>query len=164
MTRGFAIAAAALALVAACEAKKGQPSGIGKWRVGGAHPTVRADAKDGICTQDKTSTGRPVTWCHTLPPIKVGNRAATVDLYFDGHGDDGALIEIQLGIRGCVEDELDRWIRAALGAPIETRATRAYWKNDFLWLAALMPSEPGRCLVHVLPLSETAEIERIKNR
>jgi hypothetical protein len=39
---------------------------------------------------------------------------------------------------------------------------RGYWKNAFLWAAALMPSEPGRCLVHFLPLSENAEIARIK--
>jgi hypothetical protein len=31
-----------------------------------------------------------------------------------------------------------------------------------MWVAALMPSEPGRCLVHFLPLSETAEIARIQ--
>ncbi len=151
-----------LVLLGACEAKKGQPSGIGKWRVGGANPTVRKQAVEGICSKDTTSAGRAVTWCHTMPPMKIANRTATVDLYFDGHGDDGALIEIQLGIRGCVEDDLDRWIRTALGPPVETRATRGFWKNDFMWVAALMPSEPGRCLVHFLPLSETAEIDRIK--
>lgn len=151
-------------LLAACEGKKGQPSGIGKWRVGGANPTVRKNATEGICSKDTTSSGRKVTWCHTMPPMKIANRTATVDLYFDGHEDDGALIEIQLGVRGCVEDDLDRWIRAALGPPKETRSTRGYWQNDFMWVAALMPSEPGRCLVHFLPLSEATEIERIKQK
>lgn len=151
-----------LVLLAACEAKQGQPSGIGKWRVGGANPTVRKAATEGICSKDTTSAGRAVTWCHSMPPMKIANRTATVDLYFDGHGDDGKLIEIQLGVRGCVEDDLDRWMRTALGPPAETRATRGYWKNDFMWVAALMPSEPGRCIVHFLPLSETSEIERLR--
>ncbi|HSR98933.1 MAG TPA: hypothetical protein VLM79_17875, partial [Kofleriaceae bacterium] len=74
------------------------------------------------------------------------------------------LIEIQLKVRGCHEDELDQWMRSALGPPIETRSTRAYWKNSFLWAAALLPSEPGRCLVHLLPLSENGEIDRIKQK
>jgi len=147
----------------ACEAKKGQPSGIGRWRVGGANPTVRKDAKDGICSKEDTSaSGRPVTWCHSLPPIKVANRTASVDLYFNGHADDAPLIEVQLNIRGCVENDLDRWLRGVLGVPIETVEKRAYWKNDFMWVGAIMPSDPGKCRVHILPLSETAEIERIK--
>jgi hypothetical protein len=31
-----------------------------------------------------------------------------------------------------------------------------------MWIAAMMPSEPGRCLVHLLPIDEGSEIERIK--
>ena len=53
-------------------------------------------------------------------------------------------------------------MRQNFGVPVESKATRAYWKNSFLWAAALMPSEPARCVVHFLPLSENAEIERIK--
>ena len=148
-------------LVAACEPKKAEPSGIGPWRF---TKTTRKDATQGICAKETTSTGRAVTWCHTMPPIKIVDRTATVDLYFDGHADDGKLIEIQLSVRGCVEDDLDRWIRGVMGPPIETRGTRAYWQNSFMWIAALMPSDPGRCLVHLLPRSETAEIERIKQK
>lgn len=150
-----------LLALAACEPKKAEPSGIGKWRF---TKSVRKDAVEGICSKETTSTGRAVTWCHTMPPIKVVSRAATVDLYFDGHGDDGKLIEIQLVVRGCILDELDSWIRSVMGPPIETRATRAYWQNSFMWIAALMPSDPGRCRVHLLPRSETAEIERIKQK
>jgi hypothetical protein len=113
-----------LLALSACEPKKAQPSGIGKWRVGGANPTVRKNATEGICAKDTTSAGRAVTWCHTMPPMKIANRTATVDLYFDGHGDDGKLIEIQLGVRGCVEDDLDRWLRSALGPPKETSGHR----------------------------------------
>jgi len=152
----------AVLLVTACEAKKGEPSGIGKWRF---TTTVARDAKrDGICSKDTTSTGQPVTWCHTLPPIKAAGRVATVDLYFAGHAEDGKLIEIQLGIRGCREDDLDRWLRGVFGPPIETRSTRSYWQNSFMWIGALMPSDPGACRVHLLPLSEKSEIERIKQK
>lgn len=149
-----------IALVAAaCEPKKAEPSGIGKWRF---TKTVRKDAVEGICSKETTEAGRAVTWCHTMPPIKIGNRAATVDLYFEGHADDGKLVEIQLGVRGCVEDELDRWIRAVMGPPVETRATRAYWQNRFMFIAAMMPKDPGRCVVYLLPLAEKAEIDRRK--
>ena len=158
----------ALVLVTGCEKKKGQPSGIGKWRLAtSTNPTLYSDlvkAKEGICSKDTSSTGKPIIYCHQLTPIKVGSRTATVDLYFDGHADDAKLVEIQLGVRGCIEDELDRWIRSALGPPIETRATRGYWQNDFIWVAALMPSDPARCLVHVLPASEKSEIERLKQK
>ena len=33
-------------------------------------------------------------------------------------------------------------MRTAFGPPIETKSTRGYWKNSFLWAAALLPSEP----------------------
>lgn len=149
--------------LAACEARKGEPSGIGSWRFG--HTTVANAKKAGLCDATTTSEGnRKITWCHQMPPLKIANRNTTVDLYFEGHADDGKLIEIQLGVRGCVEEDLDRWLRSGFGPPKETRATRAYWQNSFLWIAALMPDEPGHCLVHLLPVSETAEIERIKQK
>ena len=31
-----------------------------------------------------------------------------------------------------------------------------------MWIGALLPAEPGRCVMHMLPLSEQAEIARIK--
>lgn len=149
-----------LLLLAACEAKKGEPNGIGQWRFG--HTTPKIARKYGLCDHTDTSTGRKVTWCHQMPPLKIANRNTTVDLYFDAQSDDANLIEIQLVVIGCNEDDLDRWVRSALGPPKETRSTRAYWQNSFMWVAALMPSEPGRCSIHFLPLSETTEIERIK--
>jgi len=57
----------------------------------------------------------------------------------------------------------ERWMRERFGPPIENKATREYWKNSFLWAAAFLPSEPGRCIIHLLPLSENAEIERLKS-
>ncbi|MBA3817922.1 MAG: hypothetical protein H0X17_03450 [Deltaproteobacteria bacterium] len=166
MTRGPRLAAAlavtAGALIAsACESRKPEPSGIGRWRF---TKSVRGDVKDGVCQPTELTDGRKATWCFALPPYKVANRAAEVDLYFNGSDAKAPLIEIQLKIRGCVEQDLDRWMRATYGVPIETKATRAYWKNSFLWAAAMMPSEPGRCVVHLLPLSEAAEIARIQQR
>jgi len=149
------------ALVASCDKKTTDFSGVGNWRF---TSTTLADAKRGVCQPTELSDGRKATWCFALPPFKVGKRSAEVDLYFLGAEPSAKLIEIQLKVRGCVEDELDQWMRSAFGPPIETKSTRAYWKNSFLWAAALLPSDPGRCIVHFLPLSENAEIERIKLR
>ncbi|MGN6108976.1 MAG: hypothetical protein ACTHU0_27975 [Kofleriaceae bacterium] len=156
-----AIALGSLAALAACSERKPEPSGVGQWRF---PRTVRADAKAGVCQPTTLDDGRKVTWCFAMPPFKVAGRVAEVDLYFGGTEDTSPLIEIQLKVRGCVEADLERWMRTNFGPPIETKPTRGYWKNSFLWAAALMPSEPGRCLVRLLPLSEGAEIERIKLR
>jgi hypothetical protein len=159
--RALLLLAAALAAGPACE-HKGEPAGLGRWTF---TRSKLADAgKAGRCQPTELADGRKATWCFGLQPIKAGGRVAEIDLYFGGTADDAKLIEIQLKVRGCVEDDLDRWMRERFGTPFETKATRAYWKNSFLWAAALMPSEPGRCMVHLLPVSEGAEIERIKLR
>ena len=154
-----ALAGLALAAGAGCE-KKGDPAGLGRWTF--TRSTLAHAKQSGRCQPTELADGRKATWCFGLQPIKVGERSAAIDLYFAGVEDSAKLIELQLQVRGCVEEDLDRWIRERFGPPFETRASRAYWKNSFLWAAALLPSEPGRCLVHFLPLSETAEIERIK--
>ena len=149
-----------LALVA-CEGRAPEPRGLGPYQFG---RMTRGQIHDGVCQPTDLSDGRKATWCFALPPIKVEKRVAEVDAYFLGSDSTAPLIEVQLKVRGCVEDELDRWMRARFGPPIETKSTRAYWKNSFLWAGAFLPSEPGRCLVHFLPLSENAEIERIKQQ
>ncbi len=150
---------AAVVLAASCSEKKAEFAGVGKWRFG--HSTLKS-ATEGVCQPTDLTDGRKATWCFAQTPYKVGKRVADVDLYFLGTEPTAPLIEIQLKVRGCLEDELDQWMRTSFGAPVETKATRGYWKNSFLWAAALMPSEPGRCVVHFLPLSENAEIARIK--
>ncbi len=145
--------------VAGCEQKPAEFSGVGTWRF---TTSTLKDVKDGVCQPTDLNDGRKATWCFAQPPFKIGKRVADVDLYFLGTEPDAKLIEIQLKIRGCVEEELENWMRAAFGPPVENKSTRGYWKNSFLWAAALMPSEPGRCVVHFLPISENAEIERIK--
>jgi len=151
----------ALVGLAACSGRAPEFDGIASWRF---NHTTRKDITEGLCQPADLDDGRKATWCFLQPPVKVGERTAEVDLYFLGTEPTAPLIEIQLKVRGCREPELEHWMRAAFGPPIESKATRAYWKNTFLWAAALMPSEPGRCLVHLLPLSENAEIERIKQR
>ncbi len=168
-----------LALLAGCEGRKAEPAGIGYWVFG---RTTLANVHSGNCQPTELSDGRKATWCFAHPPIKFGKRVADVDAYFLGTEppplppdatkeqrdarkaelEKLPLIEVQLKVRGCVEDEVDRWMRERFGPPIETKSTRQYWKNSFLWAAAFLPSEPSRCLVHFLPLSENAEIERIK--
>lgn len=171
------IAVGLIAGLAACEGRKAEPAGIGPYRFG--HST-RANILDGVCQPTELTDGRKATWCFALPPVKVAKRVAEVDAYYLGVEPAGTaemtpadrkkarealpLIELQLKVRGCVEDELDRWMRERFGPPIETKSTREYWKNSFIWIAALMPSEPGRCLVHFLPVSENAEIDRIKQK
>jgi hypothetical protein len=154
------LAVVALAAGPGCKGRTGEPAGIGRWTF--TRSTLAHAKKAGRCQADKASDGRPITWCFGIQPIKAGGRTAAVDLYFGGVEDDAKLIEIQLQVRGCVEDQLDQWMRERFGTPFETKSTRSYWKNSFLWAAALMPSEAGRCLVHLLPLSEGSEIERIK--
>jgi hypothetical protein len=177
------LAAVALggSLLVACEGRKAEPAGIGHLIFG---KTTRANITQAVCQPTELTDGRKATWCFAMTPIKVGKRTAEVDAYFLGTEppalpEDATkeqrdarkeelrklpLIEIQLKVRGCAEDELDRWMRERFGPPIETKSTRQYWKNSFIWIAALMPSEPGRCLVHFLPISENAEIERIKQK
>ncbi len=146
-------------LAGGCDKKAPQFSGIGRWRF---TTTTLANVKDGVCQPTDLSDGRKATWCFMQPPVKIGERVADVDLYFNGTTPEAKLIEIQLKVRGCIEADLEQWMRGNFGAPIETKSTRAYWKNSFLWAAALLPSEPARCVVHFLPLTENAEIERIK--
>jgi hypothetical protein len=170
-----------LLVLAACDGRKGEPRGLGPYQFG---KMTRASIHDGVCQPTELTDGRKATWCFALPPIKVYKRVAEVDAYFLGSEPPALppdatpqqkaerkdalaqlpLIEVQLKVRGCVEDELDRWMRERFGPPIETKSTREYWKNSFLWAAAFVPSEPGRCLVHFLPLSENAEIDRIKQK
>ena len=154
-----ALVLAALAAAASCKGREAEPAGIGKWRF---NVLTLGAVKDGKCEPTAGTDGRQLTWCFAQPAFKIAKRVAEVNAYFLGTNPDAPLVEVQLSVRGCVEDELDQWLRANYGPPIETKANRVYWKNSFIWIAAIMPSDPGRCLVHILPLSENAEIGRIK--
>jgi len=176
-----ALACGALAMTS-CEARKAEPSGIGHLRFGS---TTRANVHQAVCQPTELTDGRKATWCFALPPIKVGKRVAEVDAYFLGTEppalpEDASkeqrderkklqeglpLIEVQLKVRGCDEYEAEQWINQRFGKPdVDSKPTRKYWHNSFVWIAAILPSEPGRCLIHFLPISENAEIERLKQK
>ncbi len=148
-----------LAALVACNGKQGEVSGIGPYHFG---HTTRGQIHDGICQPTDLSDGRKATWCFALPPFKVGKRNADVDAYFLGTSNDAPLIELQLKIRGCVENDADQWMRQRFGAPIETKGPAEFWKTSTMWAGAWLPSDPGRCIIHFLPLSENSEIERLK--
>jgi hypothetical protein len=162
MTARPMLLAAVMLAGAACSERKAEHSGVGRWTF--TSSTLAQGKQAGRCQPTELSDGRKAMWCFGVPPFKIGGRVTEINLYFGGTADDAKLIEIQLQTRGCVEADLETWMRSNFGAPFETRAGRAYWKNSFLWAAALMPSEPGRCIVHLLPLSEGSEIERIKQK
>lgn len=157
--RRAALACVLAAALAGCKSKPPEPSGIGPYVFG---TTTAGSIHDGNCQPTQLRDGRQAIWCMALPPIKVGKHVAEVNAYFGGTGKSAPLIELQLQVRGCVEDEADAWMRQRFGPPIESKSTREYWKNSFMWMAAKLPSEPGRCLIHFLPLSENQEIDRIK--
>jgi hypothetical protein len=152
-------------VLAACLAACGDRTppeigGLGKYVF---NKTTVADVQEGRCEPTEVQHGtRKVTWCYGLPSYTIANRAADLHLYFGGVEPTAQLIEIQVTISGCVEADLEAFMRKAFGMPVETKATRAYWQNSILWAAAVMPSEPGRCRLHLLPLSEQAEIARLR--
>ena len=150
---------AVLVALAACGGSEPEFAGVGKYRF--THTTL-ADAKGGRCDPTDLPDGRKGTWCSLLPAYKIGKRAAEVDLYFLGTEPTAKLIEISLNVRGCDENDTDRWMRTNWGPPLEQQGTRAFWKNSYLWAMAEMPSEAGRCRIRFLPLSENAEIDRLK--
>lgn len=143
----------------ACETKHSGPSGLDHYIFG---KTVRGQVRDGICQPTDLNDGRKATWCFALPPFKIGQRTAEVDAYFLGTADNAPLIELQLKVRGCVENDADQWMRERFGAPIDTKGAAEFWKTTTMWAGAWLPSEPGRCIIHFLPLSENSEIERLK--
>lgn len=169
-------------ILAACEGSKPQVNGLGMYRFG---RTTRANIHSGVCQPTELNDARKATWCFSMPPIKVGERIAEVDAYFLGTDPpllpDGAtdeqrkarraelekqpLIELQLKVRGCVEVEVEQWMRQRYGgAHKDSKGTKPFWQNDFMFALAELPSEPGRCLIHFLPASETAEIARLKSK
>jgi hypothetical protein len=183
-----ALAIALLATLAACKAKKAEPNGLGPYRFG--HTTLASLNNNPSltslmtkCQPTELSDGRKATWCFALNPIMVGERSADVDAYFLGSEPpllpEGAteeqkkarldelkkmpLIELQLKIRGCVEQQVEQWMRQRYGGALpETKGPKVFWANSFMWAMAVLPSEPGRCMIHMLPASETAEIARLK--
>jgi len=183
----FALVVSLAACLAACEGKKAQINGLGSYRFG--HTTLASlDQNPSItspmtkCQPTELSDGRKATWCFALNPIKVGKANAEVDAYFlgdqppllpaDATEDQKKarrdelkklpLIELQLKVRGCNEQDAEQWMRQRYGGANEAKGTKLFWWNDFQFAMAELPSEPGRCLIHFLPATEIDEIKRLK--
>ncbi|HUS33013.1 MAG TPA: hypothetical protein VMZ53_31135 [Kofleriaceae bacterium] len=172
-----ALAAFAGAMFVGCKPRKTEPNGVANYRFG---KTTRANIFEGICQPTELTDGRKATWCFALPPLKVAKRVAEVDAYFLGQETEAnsklpekdrrpalekmPLIEVQFKVRGCVESEAENFLRERFGPPDvkQSKGALTVWQNSFMWVGAFLPSEPGRCLIHFLPMSEAAEIARIK--
>jgi hypothetical protein len=190
MMRSLATALVIAGVLGACKAQRSEPNGLGSYRFG--HTTLATlnnnpnmTSPMSHCQPTELADGRKATWCFALNPIKVGERTADVDAYFLGSEPplltEGAteeqkkarlaelsklpLIEVQLKIRGCVETQVEQWMRQRYGGALpESKGTKVFWLNSFMWAMAELPSEPGRCVVHMLPRGETSEIERLKSK
>jgi hypothetical protein len=156
VTRAIAIAAAVL--IAACKSPPPEYDGIGPWRV------TRTTLKDatGNCQPTDLPGGRKGSYCFGQNPLKLGGSTTEVDLYFDGATPDARLIEAQYKVRGCREEPLLEALRKLFGSPTGTQGAKVFWKNRYVFVAAVAPTSPGQCLIRVLPLSETAEIANVQ--
>jgi hypothetical protein len=149
--------AALACLVAACNSAPQEAAGAGGWDV--THTTL-ADARGGRCEPTDLPDGRKGTWCFLMPSLSLNGEAAQVDLYFGGTAPDAALVEIQLKVLQCHVDQAESWTATRFGNPVEHQGDRYYHQNRYVY-AAVIP-DGGRCLVRVLPISEKAELDRIK--
>lgn len=152
-----ALAVAVAATLAGCQDKP-QFAGVGPWHV---KRTKLRDAT-GRCEPTELADGRKGTWCFGQPGIRLGGQDASVDLYFLGTEPSAPVIEIQLQFRGCREEQLAGWLHTTFGAPFEQRGARELFRNPGAFVVADLPSAAGRCLVRLLPRSETAELERLR--
>ena len=153
-----ALAIAALVTAGACKSPPPEYDGIGPWRV----TRTRLKHATGNCQPTDLPDGRKGSYCFGQNPLKLAGSAAEVDLYFDGTAPDAKLIESQLKVRGCREEALLEALRKLFGSPEGTQGAKVFWRNRYVFVAAIAPSTPGQCTVRVFPLSETAEIERVR--
>ena len=142
----------------ACRKRAKEIAGIGPWSV---TRTTLASAT-GRCEPTDLPDGRKGTWCYGQQPLRIAGSPAEVDLYFAGDDPKATPIEIQLTVRGCKETPTFDWLRQVFGPPASTTGPWAYWDNAYIFLAAGMPSAPGRCTLRILPRREQAEFERIR--
>lgn len=159
MSRGAPLAVvAAIALAAAGCERKPELAGIGRYHVG----KLTLAKAPGRCEPTDLPDGRKGSWCYAQPKIGIAGMNADVDLYFGGTEPTSKVIEIQLQLVGCKEPVLLGWLKKNFGAPVEERATQAFWEKAAIYVVGELPSPSGRCLVRVLPRSERAEYERLK--
>lgn len=142
--------------------RKTEYSGIGRWSV---TQTKLADARaKGRCQPTDLPDGRKGVWCFGFPGVKIPGAGLPpeVDIYFGSDNDSASPIEIQYKFRGCNDEKLEAWVNSTFGAAAEKRPGRGVWKTGNMTLLGFLPESPGSCMLRMFPLSETAEIERIK--
>ena len=152
------IVVALLALMVACKPEPDEYDGLGRWKV---TKTTLSQA-DGRCIPTDLPDGRKGSYCIGQTPLKIAGSPAEIDLYFDGTEPTSRLIEEQLKVRGCREEQVLQFMRKLFGTPSGTKGPKVFWKNRFAFVAAIAPSDPGQCLIRIFPLSETAEIAKVQ--
>jgi len=145
-------------IAAGCASPAPEYDGIGVWKV------TRTTLKDatGRCEPTDLPDGRKGSYCFGQSPLKLAGAPTEIDLYFDGVEPTSKLIEEQLKVRGCREEPTLAFLRKLFGTPFGTKGAKVFWQNRFVFVAAIAPSDPGQCLIRVFPLSEIAEIQKIK--
>jgi hypothetical protein len=145
-------------VIVACKSPAPEYDGIGAWKV------TRTKLKDatGRCAPTDLPDGRKGSWCYGQAPLKLAGAMTEVDLYFDGTAPDSKLIEQQLKVRGCREEQTLGFLRKLFGSPSGTQGAKVFWENRYVFVVAIAPSEPAQCLIRVFPLSEKSEIEKMK--
>ena len=152
------LASALATTVAACSSGKPDYAGIGPYHV----KKLTLAQATGRCEPTDLPDGRKGTWCFGQPTIQVAGQPAEVDLYFGGTEPSAKVIEIQLQFRGCKEAPLTAWLKTTFGAPYDERsATKMAWQNPSVFVLGEVPSQPGRCIVRLMPKSEAKEVERL---
>lgn len=155
MSRALVIGAVA---IAACKSPPPEYDGIGPWRVTRTH----LEDATGNCQPTDLPDGRKGSYCVGQSPLRIAGAAAEVDLYFDGTAPEAKLIESQLKVRGCREEATLEALRRLFGSPSGTQGAKVFWRNRYVFVAAIVPSAPGQCLIRIYPLSEKSEIERVQ--
>jgi hypothetical protein len=154
--RWIAVAAALGMLITVASGCKRERAinGIDRWEL---NKTVKKQHK-GRCDVDEK---RNLTWCYGNPSLALGGQSATVDLYFDGTGDEAPLVQILLSIGGCNEPALKTWLQDKLGKTSASTSTRLYWEGKHAFIAALVPSDPARCDVKFVAPDQKGMIDAI---
>lgn len=146
------------AVLGACASPAPEYDGIGAWKV---TRTTLAHAT-GRCEPTDLPDGRKGSYCFGQAPIKLAGATTEIDLYFDGTAPTARLVEEQLKVRGCREEQTLAFLRKLFGAPSGTKGPKVFWQNRFVFVAAIAPSDPGQCMIRVFPRSETSEIAKVQ--
>lgn len=143
----------AILLLAACKKEK-QMSGVENWNVN----RTRLKDATGRCTPDGDGM-----YCFGQKPMGIRGMVTDIDLYFGGQDPEAKLVEIQMKVGSCDDEQLYGWMQTNFGRPVEDKGSRKLWKSKFVYAIGEMPvpDEPGRCLVHIIPVGEKARYERL---